>query len=104
MYFSDISSGTKKSGYMQNVTSILKSDDKFPDVFIFHPSQGFVGLMIELKRIDSGAILKDGSLSSSSHVQEQNRCHEKLRGMGWKVEFAEGVEEAKRMFLSYIDI
>ena len=104
MYFSDISSGTKKSGYMQNISSILKSDDKFPDVFIFHPANGYVGCMIEIKRIDSGAILKDGSLSKANHIQEQNKCHDRLRQMNWFVTFAEGAEEAKRKFEEYINI
>lgn len=102
MYFSDISSGTKKSGYMQNITSILKSDDAFPDVMIYHRANGYVGLALELKRINSGAILKDGSLSTQQHVQDQHRCHEKLRAIGWRVEFAEGAEEAKRIFLEYL--
>lgn len=88
---------------MQNVASILKSDDAFPDVMIYHRAGGYVGLALELKRIDSGAILKDGSLSMSKHVQDQHRCHEKLRALGWRVEFAEGAEEAKRIFLAYIN-
>jgi hypothetical protein len=104
MYFSDISSGTKKSGYMQNIASILKSDHKFPDVFIFHPANGYVGCMIEMKRIDSGAILKDGSLSKSNHIQEQNKCHDRLRQMGWYVTFAEGFEEAKIKFEEYLQL
>jgi DNA-dependent RNA polymerase auxiliary subunit epsilon len=58
--------------------------------------------MIEMKRLNSGLYLKDGSLSSNKHVQEQNQMHKKLRENGWQVEFAEGMDGAKIKFEEYL--
>lgn len=100
-YRSDMSSGTKKDANMQNISNILQSGSGFPDTQIYEPRKGYVGIMIELKRVDSGAILKDGSLSSAEHIQNQHRKHERLRQRGWSVHFAEGSEEAIRIFENY---
>jgi hypothetical protein len=59
------------------------------------------GLGIELKRVDSGIWLKDGSLSKVAHVQEQHQMHEFLRGIGYRVEFAEGFDQAVEVFERY---
>jgi hypothetical protein len=58
--------------------------------------------MIEMKRENSGLYLKDGSLSNSKHVQEQNEMHEFLRKNAWQVVFAEGMDEAKIKFEEYV--
>jgi hypothetical protein len=58
--------------------------------------------MIEMKRINSGLYLKDGSLSNSKHVQEQGKMHEFLRDNLWKVEFAEGMDGAIDLFENYL--
>jgi len=99
---SDMQAGRKRSYQMQNLTDILDPYSGWPDITIYHKSCNYIGLMIELKRELSGIWLKDGSLSSQKHVQEQAMMHEFLRSLGWCCVFAEGFDEAKRKFEEYI--
>ena len=100
---SDIQSAGKLSPQMQNIKLIIDPWRAWPDIQIYHRSGNYCGLMIEMKRLDSGTFLKDGSLSTQKHVQEQAEMHEFLRALGWSVCFAEGLDEAKRKFLEYIN-
>jgi len=70
--------GQKRSGYMQNLVDILDPFSGWPDVSIWINRGSYCGLMIEMKRENSGAILKDGSLSKGKHVQNQHQVHEFL--------------------------
>ena len=99
---SDMQAGEKKSYGRVSLASILDPWKGWPDVAIYLKRGNCCGLQIELKKIGSGVFLKDGSLSTGKHVQEQAEMHEFLRSLGWKVEFAEGAEEAKRIFLEYV--
>lgn len=103
IFRSDIQSAGKLSPQMQNIKQILDPFRGFPDIAIYHKSGKYIGLQIELKRINSGTFLKDGSLSKQKHIQEQNEMHEFLRSLGWRVEFAEGFENAKTIFENYIN-
>ena len=99
---SDIQSAGKLSPAMQNIKLILDPFRGFPDITIYLKRGRFCGLMIEMKRENSGLYLKDGSLSNSKHVQEQGKMHEFLRDNAWKVEFAEGMDGAKIKFEEYL--
>jgi len=99
---SDIQSAGKLTPAMQNIKLILDPFRGFPDITIYLKRGEFCGLMIEMKRENSGLYLKDGSLSNSKHVQEQGKMHEFLRDNGWKVEFAEGMDGAKIKFKEYL--
>jgi hypothetical protein len=99
---SDIQSAGKLSPQMQNIKSIIDPFRGWPDVTIYHKRGNYCGLMIELKRENSGLYLKDGSLSNDKHVQEQNEVHEFLRHNGWYVVFAEGMADAKVKFEEYL--
>jgi hypothetical protein len=99
---SDIQSAGKLSPAMQNIKLILDPFRGFPDITIYLKRGRFCGLMIEMKRENSGLYLKDGSLSNSKHVQEQGKMHEFLRDNGWKVEFAEGMDGAIDLFENYL--
>jgi hypothetical protein len=101
LFRSDIQSAGKLSPQMQNIKQILDPFKAWPDVQVYLPKGGYIGLHIELKRLNSGTFLKDGSLSSGKHVQEQAEMHKVLRSLGYRVEFAEGFEEAKRVLESY---
>ena len=103
IFRSDIQSAGKLSGQMQNIKQILDPYKGFPDVQVYHRKGNYIGLFIELKRLNSGTFLKDGSLSKSKHVQDQAEMHTYLRSLGYKVEIAEGFEEAKRKFEEYIN-
>jgi hypothetical protein len=99
---SDIQSAGKLTPAMQNIKLIIDPFRGFPDITIYLKRGGFCGLMIEMKRLNSGLYLKDGSLSNSKHVQEQGKMHEFLRDNGWKVEFAEGMDGAIDLFENYL--
>ena len=99
---SDIQSAGKLSPAMQNIKLILDPFRGFPDITIYLKRGEFCGFMIEMKRENSGLYLKDGSLSNSKHVQEQNEMHEFLRHNAWKVEFAEGIDGAIDLFENYL--
>lgn len=99
---SDMQAGEKKSYGRVSLASILDPWKGWPDVAIYERRGEYCGLQIELKKLNSGVFLKDGSLSTGKHTQEQAEMHEFLRGLGWKVSFAEGAEEAKRIFLEYV--
>jgi hypothetical protein len=101
---SDIQSAGKLSPAMQNIKSIIDPFRGWPDITIYHKRGNYCGLMIELKRENSGLYLKDGSLSNDKHVQEQNEVHEFLRQNGWYVVFAEGMADAKVKFDEYLKI
>ena len=99
---SDIQSAGKLSPAMQNIKLILDPFRGWPDITIYLKRGEFCGLMIEMKRENSGLYLKDGSLSNDKHVQEQSKMHEFLRDNAWKVEFAEGMDGAKIKFEEYL--
>ena len=102
LFRSDIQSAGKLTPAMQNIKSIIDPFRGWPDITIYLKRGKFCGLMIEMKRINSGLYLKDGSLSSNKHVQEQNEMHKKLRENGWQVEFAEGMDQAILIFQNYL--
>jgi len=99
---SDIQSAGKLTPAMQNIKSIIDPFRGFPDITIYLKRGRFCGLMIEMKRLNSGLYLKDGSLSNSKHVQEQNEMHEFLRDNAWQVVFAEGMDGAIDLFENYL--
>jgi hypothetical protein len=103
LFRSDIQSAGKLSPQMQNIKLILDPFKSWPDVQIYLPKGQYIGLHIELKRINSGTFLKDGSLSSGKHVQEQAEMHNLLRSLGYKVVIAEGFEQAKEVLESYME-
>ena len=102
LFRSDIQSAGKLTPAMQNIKLIIDPFRGFPDISIYLKRGQYCGLMIEMKRLNSGLYLKDGSLSSNKHVQEQNEMHIKLRENGWQVEFAEGMEAAISLFQNYL--
>lgn len=101
---SDIQSAGKLSPSMQNIKSIIDPFRGWPDITIYLKNRNFCGLMIELKRENSGLYLKDGTLSTGKHVQEQNEVHDFLRANGWQVVFAEGMADAQLKFKEYLKI
>jgi len=101
---SDIQSAGKLSPAMQNIKSIIDPFRGWPDITIYHKIGQYCGLMIELKRENSGLYLKDGSLSTNKHIQEQKEVHEFLRHNGWYVVFAQGMADAKVKFDEYLKI
>lgn len=102
LFRSDIQSAGKLTPAMQNIKLIIDPFRGFPDISIYLKRGQYCGLMIEMKRLNSGLYLKDGSLSNGKHVQEQKEMHKKLRENGWQVDFAEGMQSAISLFQNYL--
>jgi hypothetical protein len=105
-YKSDLASAGAKTPCMQNLIKILQSNSGWPDTKIFEPIGKHVGLMVELKKdpfSQSESIYKvDGTFKKSEHIENQITMHERLRRKGWCVKFAEGADEAIKIFELYL--
>lgn len=105
-YFSDLSSASKHTKYMQSIVTILKSRSGWPDTKIFEPIGTHCGLAIEIKRpviTQADSIYKlDGTFKASDHVENQCAMHARLRKRGWVVEFASGATEAINILDKYL--
>lgn len=80
----------------------LQSPGAYPDLFIAEPRNGYHGLYLEIKK-DRGTIYnKKGELRASMHIQDQKGMIERLRGKGYRANFACGFNEAKEIIDKYL--
>ncbi len=109
----DLASGMRLPIHIATKNKSMRSSRGLPDLFIAHvrikckslgdeKHEHISGLFIEIKSEDSGAILKDGSVSKGKHVQEQEAILKQLREQGYKAEFAEGFSSAKKIIDDYL--
>lgn len=80
----------------------LQSVASYPDLFIAHPSKGFHGLYIELKKELSDIYKKDMSLKNNKHIHAQHKMLLRLTGLGYKAVFACGFDHAKKIIDEYL--
>lgn len=80
-----------------------RSIHKIPDMIILKPNSEYHGLILELKSTDSSPYLKDGSLSTVNHIQEQNKTLNILLNLGYYAVFAVGFDHAKKIIDDYFD-
>lgn len=80
-----------------------RSVHKIPDMIILKPNSKYYGLILELKSEDSSPYLKDGSLSSGKHIQEQNQTLNELMKIGYYAVFAVGFDGAKNIIDKYMN-
>jgi len=99
----DFGSGTKLSISQAKRQKALNPRRGNPDLMIYEPKGGYVGLAIELKREGVKIAKKDGS-AVSTHVQEQNDYLEALRKRGWKCFFCIGYTDAIKTIDEYLGI
>jgi hypothetical protein len=59
---------------------------------------------MELKREDESPFLKDGSISTGKHIQEQNKSLMKLRSVGYFACFAVGLDDAIQTVEAYMNL
>jgi hypothetical protein len=71
----------------------------YPDLFIAAKRGKFAGCFIELKAEGERIFLKDGSVSTTEHIQRQNSTLAALRNEGYCAEFVIGYEQAQ----SFVD-
>jgi hypothetical protein len=98
------SSGVKLSIGQAVALKKQRSRHKIPDMLILEPSANGVYhfMVLELKTIEANPYLKNGSLSSSEHIQEQNKTLELLRSKGAYAEFAVGLDDAIKKIDNYL--
>lgn len=100
--FTSDSSGVKLTMGQAVALKALRSDDKIPDMLVFLPSYEYHSLFIEIKTMDDSPFLKDGSLSTKKHIQEQHKTLNKLRKIGYAACFGVGLDNCMKIIDNYI--
>ena len=80
----------------------LRSDVGLPDLYILEPSQGYHGLILELKKSVSEYRTIKGDIRDTKHIQVQNKILKKLRRRNYFASFAGGFEEAQNIIDWYL--
>lgn len=98
---------SESSGVRVNMGTAIKmkkqrSNHKLPDMIILEPRNGYHGLCLELKKSRQGVYLKNGSLSSLEHIQEQQKTLNVLTEKGYLALFACGIDEALQIIQKYL--
>jgi hypothetical protein len=102
MYVSD-GSGDRLSRTQSSINKTLRSHSGWPDLFIAHPTKGYSGLYLELKRADFKVYRQNGELISNPHIHNQAATLSLLRERGYMAEFACGFDDAERIIHEYLD-
>lgn len=100
--FTSDSSGVKLTMGQAVALKALRSDDKIPDMLVFMPSHEYHSLFIEIKTLDDAPFLRDGSLSTKKHIQEQAKTLSKLRRIGYAACFGVGLDNCMKIVDNYI--
>lgn len=80
----------------------LRSSRAMPDLAIYHAARDYNGLFLELKRNDARVLLKDGTLSTDQHLQEQAEILMRLGQQGYAATFAVGFDQTKAIIDWYL--
>lgn len=126
LFMCDIAAGLHLGVKWAGITKASRARRGMPDIYIFmckklpYGDPGsiemtYYGLAIELKSGKTSIYKKDGSLRSKKtvrrtkkkveqfdHLQEQQEALQLLRAQGWKAEFAQGFDEAKKIIDEYL--
>lgn len=110
IFASDYAAGIKLNKFQAAMQKMFKSSRGYPDIFIALPRQRGVegaggmwcGLYLELKKPGARVWLKDGTLSTDKHIQEQAEMLQQLIKLGYCANFAVGFEQAKRIIDWYV--
>lgn len=113
IFFCDLASGMKLPIWIASRNAKMRSSRGLPDLFIAKSSYAgpahtpglatlFYGLFIELKKDSVTIRLKNGELTSNEHIREQEAILQKLRGQGYRAEFACGYQEAVNLIDEYL--
>jgi len=98
------SSGLRVSMGQAKKLKRMRSFDALPDMFIAYPNGKFHGMFIELKTTESSPYLKDGSVSTQKHVQEQLQTLKKLHDLGYAAVFGVGFEDTRSKIDNYFSL
>jgi len=72
-----------------------------PDLLILHPSNGYNGLLLEVKKSRSDVYKKDGGYLKSEHLENQIESIKALLNIGYQAGFVCGFDNAKKMIDEY---
>lgn len=91
--FNSDGAGNNLSPAQAAINASLRSGRGFPDVQLLVPCGPYHGAFWELKRPGSSPYLRDGSLSTNPHVQEQAEVLQQLMNLGYYANFAVGIDD-----------
>lgn len=104
IFRSDFASGLKLTMGQAVAHKRLQHSRAFPDLQILEPIGNYHGLFLELKKEGTRVYLKDGSLSTDPHIQEQAAMLRILNSKGYKAEFAIGWSDAVSKIDNYFGL
>lgn len=99
----DFAAGTKMSVGQATRHKTINPHRGYPDLFIAEPRGLCCGLFLEIKAIGASPYLKDGSLSTNIHVQEQYLRLLELATKGYRTDFAVGLDECIEKIEVYLN-
>lgn len=102
--FTSESSGVRVSMGTAIKMKKQRSNHKLPDMIILHPMNGYCGLCIELKKEGEIVWLKNGSLSTNKHIQEQAQTLSRLGKLKYCADFAIGYNQAILLIDRYFSL
>lgn len=102
MFHSDYAAGIKLTLGQAMKRKRLESGRGWPDLFIAEPASFAHGMFLELKREGTRIWLKDGSLTSDKHIQEQMKLLVMLRMKGYNAQMVAGFDAAKDAIDKYL--
>lgn len=102
--FTSESSGVRVSMGQAVKMKKQRSTHKLPDMIILKPMKQYHGLCLELKKEGETVWLKNGSLSTNKHIQEQAETLRELVRLGFIAEFAVGYNEAIKIIDKYFSL
>lgn len=79
-----------------------RSKHKLPDMIILQPNKEYHGICFELKK--KSPFLKDGSLSTNKHIQEQHKTLKQLSTLGYYTCFVWSLEQAISILKKYLNL
>ena len=80
----------------------LRSDFKFPDLFIAYPAYNYGGLWLEIKKSKHKIFKKNGELRNERHIVEQQQAINFLNTIGYWAGFVWDFDQAKKIIDWYL--
>lgn len=100
VYFDSDSSGIRVGQGMANQLKQTRSSHAHLDLTVLEPSREFKALILELKV--KTPFLKDGSLSTEAHIQDQFITMCLLESKGYKCMWCWSLDQAITIFQNYL--
>lgn len=104
VFNSDGAGQNQTSKFARGQATMLRSSRGYPDLFLAVPKGTFHGLFLELKRENASVYLKNGTLSTNEHIQEQAEVLQKLVNAGYYADFGIGFDDAIKKIDWYMSL